>query len=93
MTGPAADVVRVRRGAAAGRLVHRVRIPGRFPPRDARAVVSVGGRAIGVGVETPEGDALVAATFDASALVAGAPVTIRWGDAPAVDAGALEVLR
>jgi hypothetical protein len=76
-----------------GPTVWRVRIPGRFPVRAERATVAVGARDVGEGIVTPQLDALVAVTTDPAGLVAGAPVTYRWGQEPSVAAGKLEVAR
>lgn len=83
----------VQQVAASGRTYWRIRIPGSVPARSARIEVLVGGRVVGQGFETPALDALVAVTADGSGLVAGAPVTYRWGDSAPVAAGALAVVR
>lgn len=88
-TGPVADRVQVTGGAE----VWRVRIPGSFPPRAARATVTVGGTDVGPAVESPDLTALVAVTTDPALLVDGAAVTYRWEQGDPVDAGTLEVVR
>lgn len=88
-SGPVAQPVRL----ASGTTVWRIRVPGRFPVRSARVVVSVGGRRIGEGVPGSRLQGLVAVTRDPSAIVSGAPVTYRWSGGPAVDAGRLAVVR
>lgn len=86
--GPVADRV-----AVAGRTVWRITVPGTFDVLSAQVVVAVGGRDVGIGVLTPDLDALVAVTTDPAVVAAGAPVTYRWGAADPVAAGALEVVR
>lgn len=87
--GPVAQQVRLVSGAT----VWRVRIPGRFPVRSARVVVSVGGRRLGEGVPGPHLQSLVAVTRDQRAIVSGAAVTYRWSGGPSIDAGRLAVVR
>lgn len=87
--GPVARPVRL----ASGAVVWRVQIPGRFPVRSARVVVSVGGRDLGEGVPGPHLQSLVAVTRDPRGLTDGAPVAYRWPGAPVVAAGRLAVVR
>lgn len=88
-SGPVAQRVRLASGAT----VWRVRIPGRFPVRSARVVVSVGGRQLGEGVPGSRLQSLVAVTRDAGAIVEGAAVTYAWAGGPTVPAGRLAVIR
>lgn len=87
-TGPVAEAVTLSDGT----VVWRVRIPGPFPARDARAVVAVDGGDVGWAASPPAGDALVAVAATAEGLVAGAEVTYRWGRADPVSAGPLVVV-
>ena len=76
-----------------GRLVWRLRIPGRFPPRSARLMVDVDGVDVGPGLESPGLDALMVVMVDPTALVDGATVSYRVGaEAPTV-VGLLEVIQ
>ncbi len=87
--GPVAQPVRL----ASGTTVWRVRIPGRFPVRSARVVVSVGGRRLGEGVPGSHLEGLVAVTRDPEPIVSGARVTYGSSGGPTVDAGRLAVRR
>jgi hypothetical protein len=87
-TGPVADRVTV-----GGRAVWRITIPGTYELLSSRIVVAVGGTDVGEGVVAPDLSALVAVATDPAVLVAGAPVTYRWGAGEPVAAGALEVVR
>lgn len=78
---------------ASGAKVWRVRIPGTFDARTARAAVSVGDRVVGTGILTPQLDALLAVTTDGTGLVAGAAVSYRWEGSAPVAAGTLGVAR
>lgn len=86
--GPVADQVTV-----GGRTVWRITIPGTFDVLSSRIVVAVGGRDVGEGVVTADLSALVAVATDPAVVVAGAPVTYRWGATAPVEAGRLEVVR
>lgn len=88
-SGPVAERVAL----AGGRSAWRVRIPGRFPVRSARAFVSVGGRRIGLGAVGPHLTSLVAVSPDGTGLVAGAVVSYRWEGSEPVVAGRLQVVR
>jgi len=87
--GPTADRVVL----ADGRAVWRVRVPGPFPARTARATIAVAGRDLGTAVTPPDLSALVVVVPSADGLVAGAAVTYRWEGSEPVAAGALEAVR
>ncbi len=86
--GPVAERVRV-----GGRTVWRLTIPGDHELLSSRIVVAVGGTDLGEGVVRPDLTALVAVPADPAVLVAGAPVTYRWGAGAPIAAGPLEVVR
>lgn len=86
--GPVADQV-----AVADRTLWRVTVPGDFDLLGSRITVSIGGTDVGEGIVAPDLSRLVAIVADPAALVAGAPVTYRWGSGEPVSAGALEVAR
>lgn len=87
--GPAADRVEL----SGGRTAWRVRIPGRFAVRAARAVVVVGDRTVGEAIVAVDTSALVAVTLDGTGLVAGAAVSYQWEGSEPVAVGGLEVAR
>lgn len=87
--GPIADRV----SAPGGARVWRVRIPGTFVARSARAVITVGGRTVGEGVLAADLRSLTAVTIDGTGLVAGAAVAVVWEGADPVGAGRLVVVR
>lgn len=86
--GPVADRVTVD-----GRTLWRVSIPGSFDLLASRITVTVGVTDVGEGVVSPDLSRLVAVVADPSSLVAGAPVSYRWGAGDPIAAGALEVVR
>lgn len=87
--GPTAEQVTL----PGGRVAWRIRIPGRRPVRSARGIVSVGGTVVGPAIATPAVDALVVVVVDPAVLIAGRPVTIAYGRAPAEPLGPLAVVR
>ncbi|HEX7133254.1 MAG TPA: hypothetical protein VF228_11795 [Iamia sp.] len=87
-TGPVADEVPVGDGT-----VWRITIPGRHEVLSSRIIVAIGGQDVGEGVVAPDLTALVVVVTDPAVVVAGAPVTYRWGAGDPVEAGPLEVVR
>jgi hypothetical protein len=78
---------------ADGTRVWRVRVPGTFTARSARASISVGDRRVGEAVLAPDLRSMTAVTTDGTGLTAGTPVTYQWEGSSSVPAGNLGVAR